>query len=166
MNSLILSRATRILACACAFGFAFTIFQPPRSSGQAPPPVTSADAQDYKAAEDLFNKSQKGGKDEKNDLKEATELFEKFLEKYKMLSPKSLDAKFRLAFCYLKQDLYDDAMRQLKDLIANPKVDVAWKEMAQSLMGKALTLKGFKMPVETEPQRVQQKQVFADAIKE
>ena len=145
------------MACVCAFGFAFTIFQPPHSSGQAPPPVTSADAQDYKAAEDLFNASK---------FKEATELFEKFLEKYKMLSPKSLDAKFRLAFCYLRQELYDDAMRLLKELIADKKVEVAAKEMAQSLMGKALTLKGFKMPADTDPQKAQQKRIFADAIKE
>ncbi|MEQ1850577.1 MAG: tetratricopeptide repeat protein, partial [Chthoniobacteraceae bacterium] len=92
--------------------------------------------------------------------------FEKFMEKYKMLSPRSLDAKFRLAIAYVQQGLYDDALRHLKELLPNPKIDVAAKEMAQLLIAKSLTLKGFKMPGDTEDQKKQQRPVFAEAIKE
>ena len=44
-----------------------------------------------------------------------------------MLSPRSLDAKFRLSICYVRQERYDDAIRLLRELIANPKIEVAAK---------------------------------------
>jgi TolA-binding protein len=153
-------RASWILAVASAVSILSMSVNPPRAFAQAAPgeaPITAPDAREYKAAEDLFTQGQ---------FKEAADRFEKFLEKYKMLSPRSLDAKFRLAIAYVQQALYDDASRHLKELIANPKVEVAAKEMAQLLIAKSLTLKAFKMPADSEPQKVAQRKIFGDAIKE
>ncbi len=131
----------------------------PVALAQAPggKPVVSPDSLEYEAAERLFN----AGK-----FKEAAEAFEAFFAKYKMLSPRSLDAKFRLAVARVQEGLYDDAIRHLRELIANPKIDVAAREMAQLLVAKSLTLKASKMPGETAPQKDAQKKIFAEGIKE
>ena len=154
------SRLNRLIASAAAVVFASTILDAPRLLAQLPPAapaVTAGDAKDYEAAEKLF---------EAGNFKVAANLFTAFLEKYKMFSPRSLDAKFRLAIAYINLGLYDEAIKPLQDLIANPKVDPAAKEMAQLLVAKSITSKGLRMPAETEAQKAPQKKVFADAIKE
>ncbi len=123
----------------------------------APGGLQAPDARDYDAADALF----RAGK-----FKDAGEAFEKFLEKYKMLSPRSLDAKFRLSIARVQEGLYDDALRHLRELVANQKIDVSAREMAQLLIGKSLTLKGSKLPSESEPQKIQQRKIFAEGIKE
>ena len=144
--------ATLVLASAALHSPGLLAQAPP-----ATPAVTAGDAKEYQAAEDLFT----AGK-----FKEAADRFEKFLEKYKMFSPRSLDAKFRLSIADVQQGLYDDALRHLRDLIAHPKVDAPAKEMAQLLVAKSITLKGFKMPAETDAQKGPQRKIFGDAIKE
>jgi len=155
------SRLGRPLA-ASALVFTSTVLLPATLRAQAPPQVpvpavTAGDAKEYEAAEKLF---------EANDFKTAADLLGKFLEKYKMFSPRSLDAKFRLAIANVQLGNYDEALKHLRDLIAHPKVDVAAKEMAQLLIAKSLTLKGFKLPSETEPQKAAQRAVFAEGINE
>ena len=153
------TRAGRLILAAATL--VVTSAPSPVLLAQAPPPgakpVTSPDALEYDAAEKLFA----AGK-----FKEAADAFEKFFIKYKMLSPRSLDAKFRLAVARVQEGLYDDAIRHLRELIANVKIDPAAREMAQLLVAKSLTLKGSKMPGETAPQKDQQKKIFAEGIKE
>ncbi len=128
---------------------------------QAPPaaPAQPAgpDVQEYNAAEKLFGEGK---------FKEAADAFDKFLTKYKMLSPRSLDAKFRLAVARVQEGLYDDAIKHLRELIANPKIDVSARELAQLLVAKSITLKASRMPSETEPQKDAQRKLFAEGIKE
>jgi len=121
------------------------------------PPVSAGDAKDYEAADELFGKKK---------FKEAAEALEKFLEKYKMFSPRSPDAKFRLAVSYVQLGSYDDAVKHLRELIANPKIEVPAREMAQLLVAKSITLKGFNLPTESDKQKEEQKTVFTSAIKE
>ena len=157
------SHFPRLIAAASAAVFAFTALHSPALLAQikpaAPgtPPVTAGDAKEYEAAEALFN----AGK-----FKEAADAFEKFIEKYKMFSPRSLDAKFRLSIADVQDGRYEDALRHLRDLIANAKVEPPAKEMAQLLIAKSLTLKGFKMPAETDAQKGPQRKTFGEAIKE
>ncbi len=145
--------STAILAAGITAG--------PLLHAQAPPAVPGGlqapDAREFDAADALF----RAGK-----FKEAGEAFDKFLEKYKMLSPRSLDAKFRLAISRVQEGLYDDALRHLRELVANQKIDVSAREMAQLLIGKSLTMKAMKLPSESEPQKVQQRKIFAEGIKE
>jgi TolA-binding protein len=160
MNAQKSPRSTRLFIPAALVAAAFTAANIPALLAQAPPAapaITAGDARDFEAADELFRQ---------NKFKEAADAFEKFQAKYKGLSPRSLDAKFRLAVSYVQQGLYDDAIRHLRELIANQKVDVAAREMAQLLVAKSITLKGFKMPSETDAQKAQQKKVFTDAIKE
>jgi TolA-binding protein len=121
------------------------------------PPVNSPDGLEYEAAEALFRAEK---------FKEAGDAFDKFLTKYKMLSPRSLDAKFRLAISRVQEGQYDDAVKHLRELIANVKIDPAAREMAQLLVGKSLTMKASKMPADTAPQKEQQKKIFDEGIKE
>ena len=154
------SRLPRLLAAASTSAFAMAILNAPPLLAQAPPPapaVTAGDAKEYETLEALFNQGK---------FKEAADGFEKFLAKYKMFSPRSLDAKFRLAIADVQQEQYEDALRHLRDLIGNPKVEVGPKEMAQLLVAKSITLKGFKMPADTDAQKGPQKKIFGDAIKE
>ena len=152
-------RATRLILAATTLVVIHATA--PVLRAQAPPPgakpVTSPDGLDYDAAEKLFA----AGK-----FKEAADAFDKFFAKYKMASPRSLDAKFRLAVARVQEGLYDDAIKHLRELIANPKIDAAAREMAQLLVAKSLTLKASKLPGETAPQKDQQKKIFAEGIKE
>ena len=134
------------------------LMAPPSLRAQAPPAQPAGpETQEYNAADKLFT----DGK-----FKLAGDAFDKFLAKYKMLSPRSLDAKFRLAVARVQEGLYDDALKHLRELIANTKVDVAAREMAQLLVAKSLTLKASKMPVDSQPLRDLQKKVFTEGIKE
>ena len=129
----------------------------PEIFAQAPPVAMSPDAREYDAAEKLFAE---------NNHKDAAVAFEKFLEKYKMLSPRSLDAKFRLAVSNLHLKQYDESLKHLRDLVQNQKIDVAAREMAQLLIAKAITMKGFELPADSDTQKANQKKIFADALKE
>lgn len=151
------TRAARLaIAAAALLG---CISAAPRLHAQAAPerPVTAPDAKDYEAAEALF----RAGK-----FTEAAESFEKFLGKYKMFSPRSLDAKFRLAVARVQLAQYEEAIRHLREVMANPKIDAAAREMAQLLVAKALTLKAVKMPSENPQQKAQQKKFYLEGIKE
>ena len=123
----------------------------------APPAPSGPDALEYDVAERLYNQKK---------FKEAADAFEKFLAKYKMLSPKSRDAKFRLAVSLIQEGNYDDAIRHLKELIADPKIDQPAREMAQLLVAKGITMKALKAPAETAPQKEAQKKIMAEGIKE
>jgi TolA-binding protein len=125
----------------------------------APQPLTSGDAKEYMAAEELFN-AQK--------WPEAMQAFEKFRNKYKMLSPFSVDAHFRLGVAYLQQQkpLHAEAVAVFRALIANQKVDPAIKEQAQLLIAKAITMQGASMPGETDVQKGAQAKIFEQAIAE
>ncbi|MEO6788273.1 MAG: tetratricopeptide repeat protein [Chthoniobacteraceae bacterium] len=149
------ARAGRLIIAAGAF--ALTTAAPSALLAQAPPVNNAPDAKEYEAADALF----RAGK-----FKDAVAAFEKFLEKYKMLSPRSLDAKFRLAIASVQEGLYDDAIRHLRELISNPKIDPAAREMAQLLVAKSLTLKASKAPADTDPQKAAQKKLFAEGVKE
>src|SRR5436309_5153658 len=97
------TRAGRLVLAATTL--LVTIAAAPVLRAQAPPAapaVNSPDALEYDAAEKLFRA---------NKFKEAADAFDKFLVKYKMLSPRSLDAKFRLAVALVQEGLYDDAIR-------------------------------------------------------
>ena len=129
-----------------------------RAQAPAPPAAPSGpDALEYDAAERLFKA---------NKFKEAGDAFGKFLAKYKMLSPRSLDAKFHLAVALVQEGQYDEAITHLRELITNPKIDLAAREMAQLLVAKSLTMKASKLPADTAPQKDQQKKVFTEGIKE
>ncbi len=132
----------------------------PALRAQAPPAapaVNAPDAREYDEAEALFRA---------NKYKEAAAAFEKFLAKYKMLSPRSLDAKFRLAVALVQEGQYDDAIRHLRELIGNQKIEAPAREMAQLLVAKSLTLKASKLPGETDQQKAMQKKIFDEGIKE
>jgi TolA-binding protein len=166
MKALNPTRAGRLILAATTLLAATTVT--PVLRAQAPPPapaVNSPDGRDFDAAEALF-RAASAGKGDPNKFKEAAEAFEKFLEKYKMLSPKSLDAKFRLAIARLQEGLHDDAIRHLRELIANQKIEMAAREMAQLLVAKALTMKASNLPAESEPQKVAQKKILDEGVKE
>ncbi len=165
MKAQIVPRAARLVLKSGRLALAAVVLlgaiaAAPVLRAQAPPgpPVPSGpDALEYDVAERLYNTKK---------FKEASVAFEKFLAKYKMLSPKSLDAKFRLAASQLQEGLYDEAIRHLKELIANPKIDQSARETAQILVAKGLTLKALKAPAETAPQKDAQKKIMAEGIKE
>ncbi len=147
-----------ILACTAVFTFAAVAPMPSSAQLPTPPaPVTAGDAKEFENAEAFF-RAQK--------WKEAVDAFEKFLAKYKMLSPKSLDVKFHLAVAYVQSEDYANGVKGLKELIANPKVEPAAKEVAQLLIAKSLTLQGFKMPSDSPVQKGAQKKFLENAIKE
>ena len=124
----------------------------------APPAPSGPDALEYDVAERLFRG---------NKFKEAAAAFTKFLEKYKMLSPRSLDAKFRLAVSDLQEGLYEEGIKHLRDLLdPKVKIDQAAREMAQLLVAKGITMKASKMPSDTQPQKDTQKKVMLEGIKE
>ena len=125
LNSRVLALAAIVLCAGIASA--------PMLHAQAPaaPPVPSGpDALEFDVADRLFRS---------NNFKGAADAFTKFLAKYKMLSPKSLDAKFRLAVSDLQEGLYEEGITHLRELIGNPKIDVAAREMAQILVAKGIT---------------------------
>ena len=155
MNALIFTRTGRLIVTAIAFALAAAAT--PVLRAQAPPSNLSPDGKDFEAADGLF----RAGK-----FKEAGAAFEKFFAKYKMLSPRSLDAKFRLAITYVQQGLYEDAIRHLRELIGNPKIAPEAREMASLLVAKSLTLKASKAPTDSEPQKAMQRKLFEEGVKE
>ena len=158
MKTIIRSRISLLTASAILTGSAALLLPPLHAQLPTPPPaVTSSDAKEFDAASALM--------DQKN-YKGAMKGFEKFLEKYKMLSPKSLDAKFKLAVCYIQEGDYDSPLRHLKEIIANPKIEPPGKEAAQMLIAKSATLKGVKMPSDSPPQKQAQNKIFELAIGE
>ena len=128
---------------------------PPKPAAPAAP--SGPDALEYDVAERFY----RGGK-----YKEAAAAFTKFLEKYKMLSPRSLDAKFHLAVANLQEGLYDEGLKLLRELIGNPKIDQSAREMAQLLVAKGITMKASRLPSESPPQKDAQKKVMLEGIKE
>lgn len=122
----------------------------------APPAPSSPDALEFDVADRLFRS---------NKFKEAAEAFTKFLAKYKTLSPRSLDAKFRLAVSNLQEGLYEEGTKQLQELIANPRIDQAAREMAQLLVAKGITMKASKLPSDSPPGKEAQKKAMAEGIK-
>ena len=153
---------THRLILACTSALTFAAVTPTPLSAQlpapvAPPVVTAGDAKAFDAAETFFRAQQ---------WKEAVNAFEKFLETYKMQSPKSLDAKFHLAVAYVQVEDYVAGVKSLKELIGDKKVEPAAKEVAQLLIAKSLTLQGFKMPAESPVQKGAQKKFLEIAVKE
>ncbi len=133
-----------------------------QAQAPAPPaPLTAGDAKEFEAAAALFNEGK---------WEEAMKAFEAFRNKYKMLSPRSLDAHFMLSICYLQQKprpLTKEAVSTLRLLLADKKfVDPASREQAQLLIAKAYTMEGAGMPNETDVQKGAQVKVFEEAIKE
>src|SRR5205823_6300886 len=59
-----------------------------------------------------------------------------------------------------------EGIKHLHELIANPKIDVAEREMAQLLVAKGIMMKASRMPSESPPQKEAQKKVMAEGIKE
>ena len=158
MKTIIRSRLSIISAGFILAGSIGTLIDSANAQLPAPPaPVTSGDAKDFDAASALMDQKK---------TKEAMQAFEKFLEKYKMLSPRSLDAKFKLAVCYILEGDYDSPVRHLKEILANPKIEAPGKEAAQLLIAKSVTLKGVKMPSESQPQKEAQNKIFEQAITE
>jgi tetratricopeptide (TPR) repeat protein len=158
MKLIVRSRVYKLTAGAILAG-SIALLQPSLVAQlPAPPPaVTSGDAREFDAASALMDAKK---------TKEAMKAFEKFLEKYKMLSPKSLEAKFKLAVCYILEGDYESPIRHLKEIIANPKIEAGGKEAAQMLIAKAITMKASKMPGESEPQKQTQNKIFEQAIAE
>ena len=158
MKTLIRSHFSIATATAILAGSAALLLPTVHAQLPTPPPaVTSGDAKDFDAASALMDQKK---------TKEAMQAFEKFLEKYKMQSPKSLDAKFKLAVCYILEGDYDSPIRHLKEIIANPKIEPAGKETAQLLIAKSVTLKGMKLPSDSEGQKQGQNKIFEQAIGE
>ena len=158
MKTLIRSHFSAVTATVILAGTAALLLPPLHAQLPTPPPaVTSGDAKDFDAASALMDQKK---------TKEAMQAFEKFLEKYKMQSPKSLDAKFKLAVCYILEGDYDSPIRHLKEIIANPKIEPSGKETAQLLIAKSVTLKGVKMPSDSEAQKQGQNKIFEQAIGE
>lgn len=156
------SRLPRLFAAASTAAFAAATLHLPTLLAQAPPvvppaPAGAGDAKEYEAAEAIFNQGDFAG---------AAGAFKAFLTKYKMFSPRSLDATFRLGIAYIQLGQYEDAKTSLLTLITNPKLDPAAKEMAQLLIAKSTTLKAFKMPSEIPALKDAQKKVFGEAIAE
>lgn len=147
-------------AVALAFSAAALIPTVQAQAPVPPAPVTAGDAKEYEAADALFMEGK---------YQEAMVAFEKFTTKYKMLSPRSIDAHFRLALCYLQQKpkpMTSEAVAILRKLMENPKFEPAGKEQAQLLIAKAFTMQGADMPSQTDPQKAAQVKVFENAIKE
>ncbi len=158
MKTLIRSHFSIVTATAILAGSAALLLPSLHAQLPTPPPaVTSGDAKAFDAASALMDQKK---------TKEAMQAFEKFLETYKMQSPKSLDAKFKLAVCYILEGDYDSPIRHLKEIIANPKIEPAGKETAQLLIAKSITLKGLKMPSESEAQKQGQNKILEQAIGE
>ena len=157
MKSIVHSRFCLITVGAIIVSSA-AISHPPLFA-QAPPapPVNSGDALAFDAASALMDQKK---------FKEAVVAFEKFLEKYKMLSPKSLDATFRLAVCYIQTQDYDSPIKHLRNITTNPKVELPGKEAAQMLIAKSVTLKGVNLPSESDAQKKEQNRIFELAIGE
>ena len=158
MKTIVHSRIRLFTASAILAG-TVALLQPALFAQLAPPApaVTAGDAREFDAASALM---------EQKKHKEAVVAFEKFLEKYKMLSPKSLDAKFKLAVCYILTEDYDSPIRHLKEIINNPKIEAPGREAAQMLIAKSITLKGVRMPSVSEPQKKEQNRIFEQAIGE
>jgi tetratricopeptide (TPR) repeat protein len=123
----------------------------------ATPPVTASDAKEFEAADALLA----AGK-----WKDALQAFEAFRNKYKNQSPKSVDAKYRLGIVYIHEKMFDDAARELRQLLVDPKMDPRGKEEVQLLIAKALTLKGVNLPSDGQIQKGAQNKAFEDAIAE
>jgi TolA-binding protein/predicted negative regulator of RcsB-dependent stress response len=125
------------------------------------PAVTAGDSKELEAALALVREQK---------WKDAMQALEKWRDKYGKLSPRAVDAKYNLAICYLQQEkpLFDDAARELRQLMAEPetKVAAASKEQFQLLIAKATTLKALDMPSDTEVQKGAQVKMFEMAIKE
>lgn len=157
MKTIVHSRICLVAASAILVGSA-AIFQPTLLA-QAPPPAApkGGDAGAFEDASALMDQK-------KN--KEAVVAFEKFLEKYKMQSPRSIDAQFKLAVCYILTEDFDSPIKLLKSIIENTKVEAPGKEAAQMLIAKSYTLKGVKMPATEDGQKKEQSRIFEMAIAE
>ena len=158
MKTIVHSRICLITVGAILAGSA-AILQPTLLAQAPPPPAApkGGDAAAFDAASALMDQK-------KN--KEAVVAFEKFLQTYKMQSPRSVDAQFKLAVCYIITEDYDSPIKLLKAIIANPKVEAPGKEAAQMLIAKSFTLKGVKMPSEEDGQKKEQSRIFEMAIGE
>ena len=115
-----------LLASTFALLLAALVFTPQlHAQLPAPPaPVTAGDAKEFEAADALFQ----AGK-----WKEAQTAFERFVEKYKLLSPRSRDAKFRLGIAAIQTKAFEEGIKHLRDLIADKNVDPTAKEMGEDL---------------------------------
>src|SRR5688572_21405394 len=136
-------------AVALVFSAATLIPQVQAQAPAAPPaPVTAGDAKEFEAANQLFQEGK---------WQDAMEALERFRDKYKMMSPRSLDAHYMLAIAYLQQKpkpLTKESVSILRALLANPKfVDPAAREQTQLLIAKAFTMEGAGMPSETDIQK-------------
>ena len=162
MTNSVLSHRLAAGTAAVALAFSAAALVPVvQAQIPAPPaPVTAGDAKEFEAADALFQATK---------WQEAMVAFEKFRDKYKGMSPRSIDANFRLAICYLQQQpkpLTREAVGTLKKLMENPKFEPAGKEQAQLLIAKAITMEGANMPATTDVQKGAQAKIFEQAIKE
>ena len=147
--------ATIFAACALA----------PQLHAQLPaqtppaPAVTAGDAKEFAEARALFD-AQK--------WQEARGVLERFVEKYKMFSPHSRDAKLMLAVLSIRLGSYEEGIKQLRDLIGDKNVQADAKAMAQLTIAKALTILAFdRFPVtDTPAQQAAQKKALENALVE
>src|SRR5690349_5269161 len=152
-------RFHRLAAGSAAVALAIsaaTLVPQVQAQAPAPPPapVTAGDAKEFEAAAALFNEGK---------WEEAMKALEAFRNKYKLLSPRSLDAHYMLAITYLQQKprpLTKESVSVLRALLADKKfVDPASREQAQLLIAKAYTMEGAGMPNETDIQKAAQAKV-------
>jgi tetratricopeptide (TPR) repeat protein len=150
-------RNRRFLATSVALSLA-TLSVTPVVLAQAPGAAASSDANAFKNLTGLV---------EQNKWPEAVKAGEKFLEQYKELSPFSRNARFLLALAYLHgEKMHDEAIRELKKLVPDPKVLPEVKEQAMLYLAKAYAMKGESLPDNgTEPQRKMRNDVYGEAIK-
>lgn len=149
------------LAIAKAVAVALAAFAPApllfAQAPAAPPPVTSADGKGAEAIRGMANE---------NKWTEVMKAAEKFLGQYKDASPFSREVRYYLALAYLRQDkMQDDAVREFRKLLTDPKITPDVKEQAQMLIAKAFTLKGIGLPDGTDAQRKVRNDIFDEAIK-
>lgn len=150
----------RILAGAIALSLAAVVLPAPATYAQAPaaPPPTSGDGKEHQAIMGLVNEGK---------WTEAMKAGEKFLEKYKDLSPFSREVRYYLAVAYLQQGkMQDDAVRELKKLLADAKAPPEMREPVMMLIAKAYTMKGVSLGEPgTAAQRKVRDDIYNDAIK-
>lgn len=127
-----------------------SVLAPQLHAQLAPPaqPVTAGDFKDFKEAKALF---------EAQKWKEARTALQSFVEKYKMFSPHSRDAKLMLAVVSIQSKEFEMGIKQLRDLVADKNVEPAAKAMAQLTVAKALTMMAFDRFAPTDTETAAQK---------
>jgi tetratricopeptide (TPR) repeat protein len=146
---------------AIASILAVCVLTPQLHAQLAPPaqPVTAGDAKEFNEARALF---------EAQKWKEARTALQNFVDKYKMFSPHSRDAKLMLAVVSIQSKEFEMGVKQLRDLIGDKSVQPEAKSMAQLTIAKALTMLAFdRFPItDTAAQKGAQKKALENALAE